>query len=80
MCAVSDAGHLAVLLAGLVQALVTVDVDQRQLLHSTQTQAVCNRESVYVRLFILENLFNLFLLLIDEYTHLALTLKCVPAQ
>lgn len=48
MCAVSDAGHLAVLLAGLVQALVTVDVDQRQLLHSTQTQAVCKRECVRV--------------------------------
>lgn len=32
MCAVSDAGHLAVLLAGLVQTLVTVDVDQGQLL------------------------------------------------
>lgn len=38
MRAVSDAGHLAVLLAGLVQTLVTVDVDQGQLLHSTQTQ------------------------------------------
>lgn len=34
MCAVSDAGHLAVLLAGLVQALVTVDMDQGQLLHA----------------------------------------------
>lgn len=33
MCAVSDTGHLAVLLAGLVQALVAVDVDQSQLLH-----------------------------------------------
>lgn len=48
MCAVSDAGHLAVLLAGLVQALVTVDVDQRQLLHSTQTHAACKREYVCV--------------------------------
>lgn len=38
MRAVSDAGHLAVLLAGLVQTLVTVDVDQGQLLHSTKTQ------------------------------------------
>lgn len=38
MCAVSDAGNLAVLLAGLVQTLVTVDVDQGQLLHGRETQ------------------------------------------
>lgn len=46
MCAVSDAGHLTVLLAGLVQTLVTVDVDQGQLLLShthtdTHMQRVC---------------------------------------
>lgn len=41
MCAVSDAGHLAVLLAGLVQTLVTVDVDQGQLLHGGETQRLC---------------------------------------
>lgn len=40
MCAVFDTGHLAVLLAGLVQTLVTVDVDQGQLLHSRETQRV----------------------------------------
>ena len=40
MCAVSDAGDLAVLLARLVQTLVTVDVDQSQLLHSSETEQV----------------------------------------
>ena len=48
MCAVSDAGHLAVLLAGLVQTLVTVDVDQGQLLHSrdTERESVCDRMQI----------------------------------
>lgn len=41
MRAVSDAGHLAVLLTGLVQTLVTVDVDQSQLLHDRETQSAC---------------------------------------
>lgn len=38
MCAVFDAGHLAVLLTGLVQTLVAVDVDQAQLLHRGETR------------------------------------------
>lgn len=47
MCAVSDAGHLAVLLAGLVQTLVTVDVDQGQLLHGGgNTEGECVRMQI----------------------------------
>lgn len=49
MCAVFDTGHLAVLLAGLVQTLVAVDVDQGQLLHNRDkhTQSVCEEMQTY---------------------------------
>ena len=44
VCAVFDAGHLAVLLVGLVQTLVTVDVDQAQLLRRAR-ERVCVRRA-----------------------------------
>lgn len=51
MCAVSDAGDLAVLLTGFVQALVAVDVDQSQLLHSEQEQGQRVCEEMPTKLF-----------------------------
>lgn len=56
MCAIFDAGHLTVLLTGLVQTLVTVDVDQGQLLLShththtqrTRSQRVCQKMADWI--------------------------------
>lgn len=50
MRAVSDTGDLAVLLAGLVQTLVAVDVDQSQLLHGGRgTQRQSTSEGMHIR-------------------------------
>lgn len=60
MCAVSDAGHLAVLLAGLVQTLVTVDVDQGQLLHHRETDGGQEHVRIVVKYTFLNSVFDPF--------------------